>query len=138
MADLKLKVRPGRQTVDNAAVQRVANGPAVRRDLNRRAVRVAAFTRISIPMRTGKLRSSVRIEDASTPTRASVQVLVGRGVPYAGAVLFGAAPHVITPRRKKALRFVGGGGKVIFAKSVRHPGNKASPVLKEAPRFWKD
>jgi len=38
----------------------------------------------------------------------------------------GTKPHVIRPRRKKALRFVTGGGEVRFAKKVNHPGNKAT------------
>jgi hypothetical protein len=39
---------------------------------------------------------------------------------------YGTRPHVIRPRRAKALRFVVG-GRVVFAAKVNHPGNKARP-----------
>ena len=42
----------------------------------------------------------------------------------------GTRPHVITPRRKEALRFVpAGGGGAVFAKSVNHPGTKPRNYL---------
>lgn len=42
--------------------------------------------------------------------------------PHAKFVLFGTRPHTITPKTKKALRWVGPGGRFLFAKFVRHPG----------------
>lgn len=46
---------------------------------------------------------------------------------YAASVIRGSAPHIITPKNKKALKFKGRSGDV-FAKKVRHPGN--------APNFF--
>lgn len=48
-----------------------------------------------------------------------------QGVPYARIHEFGGTtrPHIIEPRNKKALRFMGAGGET-FAKIVRHPGSK--------------
>ena len=43
--------------------------------------------------------------------------------PYAVFVHWGAKPHVIVPREKKALRWASG-NRFIFARSVNHPGNK--------------
>lgn len=43
--------------------------------------------------------------------------------PYALFVHWGAKPHVIVPREKKALRWASG-DHFIFARSVNHPGNK--------------
>ena len=51
--------------------------------------------------------------------------------PYAAFVHWGTRPHVIEPRKKKALRWVGGGG-FRFAKSVNHPGYKGDPWLVKA------
>lgn len=42
--------------------------------------------------------------------------------PHAIFVLFGTRPHKIRPRDKKALRWVGAGGRFAFAKEVNHPG----------------
>ena len=60
---------------------------------------------------------------------------------YAAPVHEGSKPHDIVPRRRKALRFAaspGGatltgrprkGAQVVFAKRVRHPGNKPNPFM---------
>lgn len=48
--------------------------------------------------------------------------------PYASFVHWGTRPHVIKPKTKKALRWVGKGG-FIFAKGVKHPGYKGDPWL---------
>lgn len=45
----------------------------------------------------------------------------------------GSRPHVIRPRKARALRFTIG-GRVVFAKSVRHPGTKGSKALASALR----
>jgi len=55
--------------------------------------------------------------------------------PYAAFVHWGTRPHPIpkpgAPRKKKALRWAGGGG-FVFAKSVNHPGYKGDPWLVKA------
>ncbi len=43
----------------------------------------------------------------------------------------GTKPHVIVPRRKKALAFTVGGKKVV-TKRVNHPGTKAQPFFEPA------
>lgn len=59
---------------------------------------------------------------------------------YAVPVHEGSRPHDIVPRRRKALRFAPGkgstlsgrpraGAQVVFARRVRHPGNKANPFM---------
>lgn len=49
-------------------------------------------------------------------------------------VLNGTRPHLIRPRRKKALRFEVG-GEVVFAKLVRHPGTRPNDFLGRALRL---
>jgi hypothetical protein len=46
-------------------------------------------------------------------------------------VLDGTRPHIIRPRRAKALRFEAG-GRVVFTKLVRHPGTRANNFLRRA------
>jgi len=52
----------------------------------------------------------------------------GKKVNYGIFVHFGTKPHTITPRRKKALRWVEN-NKFVFAKLVKHPGYKGDPFL---------
>lgn len=48
-------------------------------------------------------------------------------------VLNGTRPHVIRPRRAKALRF-DIGGRTVFAKVVHHPGTRPRDFMSEALR----
>ena len=76
--------------------------------------------------------------------------MVNANTDYAASLEFGSKPHVITPRRARALAFLVGfsykkgggktGGKWIVTKRVNHPGNKPYPFLvpafdEELPRF---
>lgn len=51
--------------------------------------------------------------------------------PYARFVHWGTRPHVIQPKKRKALRWPVD-GKFIFAKRVHHPGYKGDPWLLKA------
>jgi hypothetical protein len=51
--------------------------------------------------------------------------------PHAQFVIHGTRPHIIRPKDKKALRWVMG-NRFIFAKFVRHPGNKADNYIDRA------
>ncbi len=68
--------------------------------------------------RTETLRNSIMTAGNKVFTR----------VKYAPFVEFGTRPHVIKPRRKKALRFVID-GKEVFAMKVNHPGSKPYPFF---------
>jgi hypothetical protein len=47
----------------------------------------------------------------------------------------GTRPHVIRPRRRKALRFLSSrAGGIVFARRVFHPGTRANPFLRDALR----
>lgn len=81
---------------------------------------------------TGRLRNSI------TRRVASTSVEVGSNVVYAAIQQLGGrtAPHVIRPRRKKALAF---GGRVF--RSVNHPGSNipARPFLPDdASLDWEE
>ncbi|NIQ97611.1 MAG: HK97 gp10 family phage protein [Desulfuromonadales bacterium] len=76
-------------------------------------------------LRTGRYFNSIRAEIQ----RRSKGFLSGRiksDVKYAGALEFGSPPHVIRPRRKKALFWEGAAHPV---KQVNHPGNPPFRVL---------
>ena len=71
-------------------------------------------------VRSNRLRSSLRASRA-TITGDGIQSAIGSNVEYAAILEFGGttAPHVILPKRKKALAF---GGKC-YGK-VNHPGSR--------------
>ena len=82
---------------------------------------------------TGALRQSLRNESAKTaldPNRRRVYHDANRA-PHAVFVNFGTRPHIIKPKTKKALRWVGPNG-FIFAKEVKHPGYRGDAYMVRA------
>jgi len=90
--------------------------------LRRFAERVVESARSRAPKRTGYLASQVSsvVEGGSATIYAKA--------PYSAYVEFGTKPHLILPRRAKALRFEVGGEEV-FATRVQHPGTAPQPYL---------
>lgn len=102
-------------------------------DLDARSSRVLTAARQQVGVRSGTLLASLRREwgeDASGPY-VDVAVGVAGLTDYLGHHMNGTPPHVIRPRRRKALRFVAGGG-VVFAARVNHPGTAANPFMVRA------
>lgn len=95
----------------------------VRPELLLTAFEIAEAYKSYVRRVTGYLHSQVSVEDA--PIR------VVSAAPYAIYVERGTAPHIIEPKKAKALRFVVN-GKVIFAKRVRHPGTQAQYAMRLA------
>ena len=56
------------------------------------------------------------------------EVAIGSNVSYADAMENGSPAHIIKPKNKKALMWMGANGP-IFAKSVNHPGYKGDSYL---------
>lgn len=103
-------------------------GP-VRKDLVRRMTRVKFEARKLVRVRTGRLISSIRIEEGMNKRSPWVQVTAGgKGIKYAMYEHDGTPPHIIRARRKKALRFVMN-GQVVFRKQVKHPGTTGTLFL---------
>ena len=82
------------------------------------------------PVRTGKLRNSTVGEILGGPKNMRLEIRQGARTPegfaYGQAVIGGARPHEIRPRRAKVLRFLMG-DRIVFATLVHHPGNKPNP-----------
>lgn len=120
-----------RVRLDRPGLTRTIQGEG-RRALRQRAPQVLNRARILAPVDTGRLRSSGKIEYSGFFTfrpKATVRF----DVDYAQAVNDGSAPHIIRPRRAKALRFVVG-GRVVYAKVVHHPGTRGTRFLDRALR----
>jgi hypothetical protein len=116
--------------LDQAALQQVGMDRAedlvtsvTRRTLNRSAV--------LCPVDTGRLRASgqMRVGSFGNQVRGEVEY----DADYAMIVHDGTRPHIIRPRRGQYLRFEVG-GRVVYARQVRHPGTKARPFLAQALR----
>jgi hypothetical protein len=89
-----------------------------------------ARAKVLAPVDTGRLRASIRVERRST-FGLRQRWTVGSDVEYAPMVNDGTRPHIIRPKRAKALRFKVG-GKTVFARIVHHPGTRARPFLDRA------
>lgn len=86
--------------------------------------------RVLSPWDTGNLRASHTMDIKVIKAKRVIGRVTTR-VNYALAVHEGARPRVIKAKRKKALKFKMG-GRTVFAKSVRHPGNEGRPWLHRA------
>jgi len=103
-------------------------GPVVR-DLERRMLRAQIRSEQLVRVRTGTLLATIHKERSTYRRLPAVEVVAGRArMKYTMLEHDGTPPHIIRARRKKALRFTVG-GKVVFRKSVRHPGTTGTHFL---------
>lgn len=117
--------------LDRAQLNRTLTN-ASRRELREASRQVVNRAKVLAPVRTGRLRSSIRAEPPRIfSLRGSVKV--GSDLEYAAAVNDGSRPHVIRARPGKVLRFQVG-GQVVFARVVNHPGTKGTHFLDRALR----
>jgi len=80
--------------------------------------------------RTHKLEKSTKGQVIRT-SKGGFRVRLSNARKYAAAIDLGAKPHTITARRAKNLRFIVG-GKLMFRKTVQHPGNRPYRFLYRA------
>lgn len=114
--------------LDRDALERYlrARGGPAGRDIQRRTARVKALAEVGAP---GRMGDAVDSDVYQGPEGLVGEVTVTH--PAVFYVMDGTRPHLIRPRRKKALRFEAR-GSVVFAKLVRHPGTRANPFLRRA------
>lgn len=104
------------------------------RDFERRMKTLAYRQSSDAPRRTGRMAGMVGPRRMQSDFGryleggAGVNVASTNAKGYAQYVSSGTRPHVILPKRGKALRFVVA-GKVVFARRVNHPGTRANPYL---------
>jgi phage gpG-like protein len=111
---------------DRAMAEAVARAMGIENDLTvghitKNKLRQRGPTTLGVVSRT--LSRSIR---ATKPviSGSGVSSSIGTNVKYAGAHEYGSKPHIIRPRKAKALRFSGPNG-LVFAKFVNHPGTPA-------------
>lgn len=132
VVDVKLKLSAGRQNVDQAAIDSLKYSPGVQADMRRRGENVAAYQRGAVGVKTGKLLSTIRVED----DRPGVVVWAGRAgqTPQLGYQIFGTAPHPIYPKRAggRLTFFWAKAGAVVSLPRVSHPGTKKNDFVRES------
>lgn len=108
----------------------------IERNIVRSALRAAAKVtadeaKRQVPVKSGKLRDSIRVTTKIVNGRPTASVRVGgnkKGQPfYAHLVEFGAKAHFIKPKRAKSL-FVAG----VLRDGVQHPGARKHPFMRPA------
>ena len=106
-------------------------GPILARKAASITRRIVAQARQNAPVRTGNLARSIEADPIRFVGPFRIDTGVTAHANYAAAVHEGTRPHVIRPRVARALRFEMD-GRVVFAKSVQHPGTRARPFLRNA------
>ena len=89
------------------------------RQIHLAADRIARFANRDVPVDTGRLLKSIKVEKY---TRAAT---IRVDAPYASFVERGTAAHTIEAKNSSVLT----NGKVFFGKKVEHPGTKAQPFF---------
>ncbi|MDO4610968.1 hypothetical protein [Corynebacterium sp.] len=121
-------------TIDSGALRSFLVGPsgeAVK--IVQRAQRATeASAKVRSPVDTGFLRASHHGGGLRTHGMTVTGEVEARAE-YAEAVHEGTRPHVIRPRRARALAWQGPSG-MVFARSVRYPGSRPRPWLLNAAR----
>lgn len=95
-------------------------------DLEWGAEQVKLKMRENAPVDTGFLRDNIHVIKIGNAYEIGPV-----NVPYARPQEYGAKPHTITAGPGKTLAFMMN-GKMVFVKSVKHPGNKAQPYIRPA------
>lgn len=93
--------------------------------MQRAVLVVEAQAKRESPVKTGTLRRSI----TSRVERGGDRGVVGTHLRYARSVHDGSRPHIIRPKRAKALFWRGARHPVT---SVNHPGNRANPFFVRA------
>lgn len=117
--------------LDRTRVERMLRLPGglVYRNMERRVRRVEAEAIRGAP---GSMKQRIRVQIQRAPGgefRGVVKVEHRAAI----FVVNGTRPHLIRPVRARVLRFTVG-GRVVYARLVRHPGNKPNDFLRKALR----
>ena len=107
----------------------------MRSALREGAKEIEERAKANVPVRTGKLRDSIKIRSRTNKRTGYVNLIVtagdrkkgGGGAYYAHMVEFGTNPHEIRPKRAKSL-FVAG----LLRQLVQHPGSKPSAFMRRS------
>jgi hypothetical protein len=120
----------------------VSKDSPIGRDLSDRATRVQLAAKAQVGVARpllpgdnprfrpipGRLKQDIT-KNWVTDARGNLTIAIGSSLPYAMLHHDGTRPHVILPRTKRVLRWVGDDGRVYFARAVHHPGTQPNRYL---------
>jgi hypothetical protein len=130
------------------------NSAAIQAEIERAAKLVADGIRLDFELTVSKWSRRPKFETLLQVGPASVEILVGTDNEIYRYVSEGTRPHVIVPKKAKALRFregynaktipgvipsqAGGAfGGVVYSQGVFHPGTKAREFEKLIEKEWR-
>lgn len=125
----------------SARFSALRDGTADRQVLGRFGLLAVQRAQERVPRRTGNLARTIRVAEVDVAEQR-VRVVAGGtdAVGYAADVENGTRPHVIVPRRRRALAWGGarrlsgslrrGASPTNFARRVNHPGTRPRPYLR--------
>ena len=108
---------------------------AQRQVIDRQARRFAAFAFIEAPRKTGKYANAITTRNITSTNMAGFEVLSPG--PLGTFIQKGTRPHVIRAKNAPMLRFYWPKvGRVVYFKSVNHPGTKPNRFYNRALQNW--
>lgn len=118
-------------SLDRTRIERMLRLPGgmVYRNMERRVRRAEAEAIRGAP---GSMKERIRAQIQRGPG-GEFRGVIKVEHPAAIYVVNGTRPHLIRPVRAKVLRFTVG-GQIVYARLVRHPGNKPNDFLRKALR----
>jgi hypothetical protein len=118
----------------DAKLNNMLKGPQgeVARFMRRIGREIQTLSKAQVKIRSGRLRNSIRVTEKTLRTERAIGV--GSKVRYAYLHHEGTRPHLIVPVRRTHLKFRSG-ARIVFAKSVLHPGTKPNPYLSRPMRL---
>ena len=117
-------------TLDYRAINRALNSPSgmTGRHMYKKAKAVQFAAKRQVGVRTGRLKNSIRIYNHRGHATGQ-EMYIGSAVPYALLHHEGARRHRIEAKGKKSYLRFRSGSKIVFRRSVNHPGTKPNRYL---------
>jgi hypothetical protein len=107
------------------------SGPA--RHLGKKADAVAALARTLVPVRSGLLKSTIRVDrNRNEKGQYAFGYAVSAGTSYGVYVHEGTGPSPRWPNNQKVMKWPGQRGDIAYRDFVMHPGTPAQPFLQDA------
>ena len=133
----RVETRPDLQKLaSNATAAETAVDRNLRNVSLRLRRRMEQFAYAEAPKDTGRYSRAITGRDISSGNVAGFEML--SPYPLSRFILGGTRPHTIVPRRARMLRFYWPKvGRVVFARSVQHPGTQANQFYRRALIRWR-
>lgn len=97
------------------------------RFLYRMSGEISRLAKLEAPVDTSNLRQDIKI-DESQKANYTYSIVNTKAASYAKYIYYGTEPHIIKPRKARALA----NKNVMFGKKVRHPGTKPNKYFDRA------